>query len=155
MMTGLFCSGLIQFGINPIFQITKRTTPLIAAAVVACVVDPLLVLILPRSSDASSLAIAQAGAFGAALVTLIFFACASKPQWPSVRDLATTALGTAAMAAALLPFRAEAPGIVTLIVQVMAGVFVYGLLVVLLDIAGLRALVLGYLRPVVQRLRTL
>jgi O-antigen/teichoic acid export membrane protein len=155
MMTGLFCSGLIQFGINPIFQIAKRTGPLIGAAVVACLVDPLLVVILPRSSDASSLAIAQAGAFGAALVTLIVFASASKPQWPSVRDLASTALGTAAMSMALLPLRDQEPGLLTLFVQIMAGVFVYGLFVVLLDIAGLRGLVLTYLRPMVQRLRTL
>lgn len=155
MMTGLFCSGLIQFGINPIFQISKRTGPLIAAAAVACVVDPLLVFILPRGTDASSLAIAQAGAFAAALITLIVFACASKPQWPSVRDLTTTALGTASMAAVLLPFREQEPGIVTLMVQISAGVFVYAFFVVMLDIAGLRGLVLSYLRPMVQRLRTL
>jgi O-antigen/teichoic acid export membrane protein len=155
MMTGLFCSGLIQFGINPIFQIAKRTGPLIGAAVIACLVDPLLVIVLPRSSDASSLAIAQAGAFAAALVTLIIFASASKPQWPSVRDLASTALGTAAMSMALLPLRGQEPGLLTLFVQIMAGIFVYGLFVVLLDIAGLRGLVLTYLRPMVQRLRTL
>ena len=155
MLTGLFCSGLIQYGINPIFQISKRTAPLIAAAAVACVVDPILVFVLPSSGDASSLAIAQAGAFAAALVALIFFACASKPQWPTARDLAATALGTTAMATVLLPFREQEPGIVTLTVQISAGVFVYALFVVLLDIAGLRALVLSYLRPVVQRLRTL
>jgi len=155
MMTGLFCSGLIQFGINPIFQIAKRTGPLIAAAATACLVDPLLLFILPRSADASSLAIAQAGAFLAALIALITFACASKPQWPSVRDLASTALGTAAMAAALLPLRMQEPGLVTLAVQIAAGIFVYALFVVMLDIAGLRGLVLNYLRPMVQRLRTL
>jgi len=155
MMTGLFCSGLIQFGINPIFQIHKRTGPLIGAALVACLVDPLLVVVLPRSSDASSLAVAQAGAFAAAFVTLIFFARASKPRWPSVRDLALIALGTAAMSMALLPLRSQEPGFLTLFVQVMAGIFVYGLFVVLLDIAGLRGLVLTYLRPMVQRLRTL
>jgi len=155
MMTGLFCSGLIQFGINPIFQIHKRTGPLIGAALVACLVDPLLVVVLPRSSDASSLAVAQAGAFAAAFVTLIFFARASKPRWPSVRDLALIALGTAAMSMALLPLRSQEPGFLTLFVQVMAGIFVYGLFVVLLDIAGLRGLVLTYLRPMVQRLRTI
>jgi O-antigen/teichoic acid export membrane protein len=155
MMTGLFCSGLIQFGINPIFQINKRTGPLIGAALAACIVDPLLVFLLPRSSDASSLAIAQAGAFAAALVTLIVFATASKPQWPSVRDFATTALGTAAMSLALLPLRSQEPGIMTLFVQISAGIFVYALFVVVLDIAGLRGLVLTYLRPMVQRLRTL
>jgi O-antigen/teichoic acid export membrane protein len=155
MMPGLFCSGLIQYGINPIFQIAKRTGPLIGAAVAACLIDPLLVFILPRSADASSLAIAQAGAFAAALLTLIIFAAASKPQWPSVRDLATTALGTASMAATLLPLRSQVPGFVTLAVQISLGVVVYSLCVVIMDIAGLRGLVLAYVRPMVQRLRTL
>jgi hypothetical protein len=56
---------------------------------------------------------------------------------------------------ALLPLRGQEPGLLTLFVQIMAGIFVYGLFVVLLDIAGLRGLVLTYLRPMVQRLRTL
>ena len=42
MMAGLFSSAIILFGVGPIFQIAKRTTPLIAAAVIACIVDPLL-----------------------------------------------------------------------------------------------------------------
>jgi hypothetical protein len=40
-------------------------------------------------------------------------------------------------------------------VQISAGVFVYALFVVVLDIAGLRGLVLSHLRPMVQRLRAL
>jgi O-antigen/teichoic acid export membrane protein len=153
MMTGLFCSGLIQYGINPIFQIRKQTAPLIAAAAVACVVDPALVFLLPRSTDASSLAIAQAGAFAAALVALIGFACASKPKWPSLGDLAKTALGTAAMAAVLLPLRDWEPGFATLTLQIGAGALIYGLIVFAFNIAGLRELVFPYVGTLVQKLR--
>ena len=32
MMTGLFCMAVIQYAIAPIFQIEKKTWPLIAAA---------------------------------------------------------------------------------------------------------------------------
>ncbi len=154
MMPGLFCFAMILYAINPIFQIAKRTAPLIGAAVVACIADPLILLALPRTKDASSLAIAQSGAFAVALVTLIAIAGVAKPVWPRTRDLLATALATVAMAAVLMPMRAQPPGIVTLVEQIAGGMLVYGALVALFDIATLRTLVLGGLRPVVARFRT-
>ena len=59
MMPGFFFFAMILYAINPIFQIRKRTAPLIGAALVACLADPLLLMVLPKSQDASSLAIAQ------------------------------------------------------------------------------------------------
>jgi O-antigen/teichoic acid export membrane protein len=155
MMTGLFCMAIIQFAINPIFQIEKKTTPLVVAALVACIVDPLLILILPRDADASSLAIAQAGALVAALVTLVAFASFARPQWPRPRDLAMTALGNAVMAAALLPMRDKEPGLATLIEQIATGVGVYALVVMSADVAGLRSLTLARLKLTAGRMKTL
>jgi O-antigen/teichoic acid export membrane protein len=152
MMGGLFCSAIIQFGVSPIFTIAKRTAPLVGAALIACIVDPLLVLVLPKRADASSLAIAQTGAYAAALAVLVFVASFTKPQWPRLRDLALTALGTAAMTAALLPLRGHDPGFVTLIEQVLAGTVIYGLFVACCDIANLRSILLARLRPIVARL---
>ncbi len=153
MMAGLFSSAIILFGISPIFQIAKRTAPLIAAAVIACIVDPLLILVLPKNPDASSFAIAQAGAYVAALAALIVMASFTKPQWPRPRDLALTALGTAAMAAALLPLREHHPGFLTLAGQVLAGALIYTLFVCYFDIAGLREIIIARLRPILARLR--
>ena len=146
MMTGLFCSAIIQFGINPIFQIEKKTAPLIGAALIACVVDSLLVLVLPRNPDASSLAIAQAGALLAALIALIIFASLNRPQWPSLRDLATAAFANAVMSAVLLPMRDNEPGIITLAEQIGAGLIIYALVAMSLDIAGLRTMTFARLR---------
>ncbi len=151
MMAGFFCSAIIQFGVNPIFQIAKRTAPLISAALIACLVDALLLLVLPRSKDASSLAIAQTGAYVAALAVLAFVASFSKPQWPRLRDLVLTVLGTAAMAAALLPLRENDPGLATLAEQISAGIVIYGLIVMCCDIAHLRAMLIARLRPIVAR----
>jgi O-antigen/teichoic acid export membrane protein len=153
MMAGLFSGALIQFGITPLFMIAKRTTPLIAGALIACVVDPLLILVLPRHPDASSFAIAQTGAYMVALVALIIMASFSKPQWPRLRDLALTALATAAMAAALLPLREHHPGFLTLLAQVAAGTFIYGLFVYVFDIANLREIASARLRPIIARLQ--
>ena len=155
MMAGLFAFAIILYGLNPIFQIAKRTAPLIGAAVVACVVDALLVLILPRSPDASDLALAQTGAFAAALVVLIVIASFSRPRWPRLRDLGLAAFGTAAMAAALLPLRAAKPGITVLALQIAAGVVIYTFFVVTFDIAGLRVIALARLRPLAARFRAL
>jgi len=155
MMTGLFCMAIIQYAINPIFQIEKRTAPLVAAALVACLVDPLLILALPRDSDASSLAIAQAGAMVAALVTLVAFASFSRPQWPSLRDLATIALANAVMSAALLPMRNREPGLATLAEQIAIGVAVYAFVVMSADVAGLRSITLARLKLTAGRMKTL
>ncbi len=154
MMGGLFCSAMIQYGLNPIFLIAKRTAPLIAAAAVGCVADVILLLVLPRTGDASSFAIAQTLAYVAALSALLFIASFSKPQWPSLRDLAATALATMAMAAALLPLREHDPGLMTLIEQVMAGTLIYSVFVASFDIAGLRTILYAKLRAHVAWLQT-
>ena len=153
MMPGLFCFAMILYVINPIFQIAKRTAPLIGAAVIGCVADPLILLLLPKTADASRLAIAQSGAFACAMVALVAFAGLSKPTWPKARDLAATAAATLAMAVILLPLRGRPPSALVLASQILAGVSVYGALAMLFDIAGLRGLIVGRMRPAVARFR--
>lgn len=154
MMGGLFCSAMIQYGLNPIFQIAKRTAPLIAAAAVGCVVDVILLLVLPKSGDASTFAIAQTGAYGAAFLALIFVASFSKPQWPSVRDITFVVLATASMALVLLPLRLRDPGLTTLLEQIAAGVVIYTFFVAVFDIAGLRKILYAKFRAHVAGLQT-
>ncbi len=138
LLPGLFAMAMINFGVNPIFQISKRTAPLIVAAAAAAVVSLLLLFILPWGRDASNLAIAQAGGYVAALVATIYFALRAQPVWPSFWDLYAAAVGTGAMVVALMPTRAMAPGFLTLFVQIVAGAAIYGAMVLLFDIAGLR-----------------
>jgi O-antigen/teichoic acid export membrane protein len=146
MMTGLFCMAIIQYGITPIFQIEKKTVPLVAAALSACVANFLLIYLLPRYGDASSLAIAQAGAMAVALAVLAIFATATRPQWPRPRDLAIIVLANAVMSVLVLPLREDSPGLVTLLLQVIAGAFSYGLIVLGFDVAGLRTMTLARLK---------
>lgn len=151
MMPGLFALTMINFAINPIFQIQKKTLPLIAAAMIGCAGTPLLVWLLPRGSDASSLAIAQSGAYVAALVALIGFALASRPRWPSLRDMGAITLAIGAMTAALWPMRQWAPCATTLASQIVVGAGVYGALALALDVGGLRAPLFAKLRALTQR----
>jgi O-antigen/teichoic acid export membrane protein len=155
MMTGLFSMAMIQYAINPVFQIEKKTAPLIVAALAACATDALLLLILPQDAGASSLAIAQAGAMLAALIVLIGFASRTKRQWPRPRDLAVTVFANALMSAIVLPMRGQEPGLATLVEQISTGVAVYAVVVLGFDVAGLRSLTIARLRLTVARMKPL
>jgi len=155
MMTGLFCMAMIQFAINPIFLIQKKTLPLIAAALVACAADPILLLVLHQDDGASSLAIAQTGAMLAALIVLIGFASLTWQQWPRPRDLAVAVFANALMGAIVLPMRSQEPGLATLFEQIATGIIIYAVVVLGLDVAGLRGIVLARLRLTFARIKTL
>ncbi len=155
MMTGLFSMAMIQYAINPVFQIEKKTAPLIVAALAACAADPLLLLFLPRGGGAVNLAIAQAGAMLVALIVLTGFASRTKRQWPRPRDLAVTIFANALMSAIVLPMRAQEPGLVTLAEQIATGVAVYSVVVLGFDVAGLRSLTIAHLRLTFARMKTL
>jgi O-antigen/teichoic acid export membrane protein len=146
LLPGLFAMGMINFGVNPVFQISKRTAPLVVAALAAALVSGLLFFVLPRGADASSLAVAQAAGYVAALVVTMYFALRAQPVWPSFRDLFAAVASAGAMFLALMPLRGMTPGFVALVVQIAAGAAVYGALVLAFDIAGLRALALAWLR---------
>ncbi|HUZ91121.1 MAG TPA: polysaccharide biosynthesis C-terminal domain-containing protein, partial [Methylocella sp.] len=155
MMTGLFCMAMIQYAINPIFQIEKKTAPLIVAALAACAADPLLLLVLRQDDGASSLAIAQTGAMLTALIVLIGFASPTWRHWPRPRDLAVAVFANALMGAIVLPMRSHEPGLATLFEQIATGVIVYAFVVFGLDVAGLRTITLTRLRLTLARTKTL
>ncbi|HTV32697.1 MAG TPA: lipopolysaccharide biosynthesis protein [Methylocella sp.] len=155
MMTSLFAMGIIQYGINPVFQIEKKTLPLIAAAIAACAADPLLLLLLRQGGDAASLAIAQAGAMVTALIVLALFATKMWEHWPRPRDLAVVVFANAVMGALVLPFRTEVPGLSTLLEEVLTGVGAYSFVVLVLDVADLRAMLIARLRLTLARMKTL
>lgn len=146
MLPGLFCFGMMNFAINPVFQIAKRTMPLIAAAAAACIADPVLFFVLPRSADASSLAIAQAGSFVIAMCVLLGFAAAAGAHWPRMRDIAGTLAATAVMFAVLYPMRGREPGVATLVLQIGAGGVVFLALGAALDLVRLRTAALAFMR---------
>jgi O-antigen/teichoic acid export membrane protein len=146
MLTGMFCFGLMNYAINPIFQIAKTTRPLIACALIACITDGVLINVLPATLDASRFAIAQAGAFTVAMIALLVYAASLKPKWPRARDLLLTAAGAALMAAIVYPMRAWPPGVMTLFAQAAAGGAIYLAVVMAFDIAGLRGQAMRVLR---------
>jgi len=146
LLPGLFAMGFMSFGVNPVFQIEKRTAPMIVAASAAVIVSLALLFVLPWGRDASNLAIAQAGGYLAALAATVYFALRAQPVWPSSWDVFAALVATGVMYVALAPMRAFEPGFPTMILQVGAGGVIYGLMVVVFDIAGLRTVAFAWLK---------
>ncbi|MCX7898884.1 MAG: lipopolysaccharide biosynthesis protein [Methylocystis sp.] len=146
MLPGLFAMGVILFGVNPVFQIEKKTTPLIIAALAAVALGLGLLFALPWGDDATNLAIAQAGAYMAALIATIYFALRKQPVWPPFWEIFAAIVATGVMAIALHPMREMPAGLVTLLLQILAGVAIYGAMTIIFDIFGLRGAALNWLR---------
>ena len=140
LLPGLFCYAMIHWAINPMFQIGKRTRPLIAAALIASGANGLLLTTLPAVRDASDYAIAQSCSLAVGLVALLLFALRLQPVWPRARDIGKPVLATLVMVATLDPLRAMPPGLLALLVQAGSGLVVYGALGLTLDIGGARSL---------------
>jgi O-antigen/teichoic acid export membrane protein len=140
MLPGLVAYAIMQYTISPMFQIAKRTAPMILVALIACAVDALIILILPRGANGFSLAVAQSGAqivglLAAILSVLIIL----RPQWPSLREFGAVVVATGIMALIVMPLRARAPSLATLIMQIGVAVISYAALAYLLDVAKIRA----------------
>jgi O-antigen/teichoic acid export membrane protein len=138
---------MIHFAVNPIFQIGKKTAPLIGAALIGCIMNGVLIMALARGGDASGLAIAQSGAAIASLIALLAFATRTRPHWPAARDLGAIATSTCAMALILLPLRNGAPGVLTLAAEVVVGIGVFAGLMLVFDGIGSRRLLVRRLFP--------
>ncbi len=145
LLPGFFCYPLIHYAVHPVFQIRKRTRPLIATATVAALANAGLSLAMPAGAGAIGYAVALSAALGAGLLALIAAASLVGASWPAPRDLGATLLGSAAMAGAVLPLRGLPPGLPTLLLQIGAGALVYGAIAAAFDLAGLRSLALAHL----------
>ena len=100
LLPGLFALSVASYGVNPAFQIEKKTLALILAAIVGCAGTPLFLLFMPAGDDASGLALAQSAAYGAAvLVLLVFAAVHAGLRPPPARDLLAAFGGSPAMVA--------------------------------------------------------
>ncbi len=141
LIPGLFFLSMMNFALNPIFQIRRRTSPVVAAALLGLALNGIGLLLLPRWMGPQGVAVAQTLGLAAAVILLGVRALAGpeRLRLPG-RDLALSAGACLAMLLAVLPFRGLEPGL-ALPASIGAGVTVYGALVWFLDIAGLRSTV--------------
>ncbi|GJD66116.1 polysaccharide biosynthesis C-terminal domain-containing protein [Methylobacterium frigidaeris] len=143
LLPGLVALALMNFALNPIFQIRRRTLPLVAAGVVGALVNLVGALALAKPFGPHGIAAAQSLGFLAAMLFLGLRALTGPGRlrlpW---RDLAAVVLATAAMTAAILPLRGLGPWL-ALPACIVVGGLVYAALLWRFDIAGLRTAVLA------------
>jgi hypothetical protein len=128
----------MTFAVAPIFQIAKRTAPMILAALAAIEANVALVATMPRGQTGYWLAEAQSGALVVGLAVALLLAWGTRPQWPRARDILGALAATGVMALALWPLRGLEPNVAVLAAQTSIGVAIYGALAWLFDIARMR-----------------
>ena len=145
LLPGFFCLAMASFGVQARFQIDRKTTPLLAAALVAFALNGLVL----AATDPVSVAMVQSLAFACALATLLLWRAKSGPMGASqfLRASASTLL----MLLALLPLRAMDPGATVLLAQVALGAAIYGACIIALDVAGVRASLLHAIQSFRER----
>ncbi|AWN44969.1 teichoic acid transporter [Methylobacterium terrae] len=139
LLPGLVALAVMNFALNPIFQIRRRTLPLVAAGLVGALVNLVGALALAGPFGPHGIAAAQSLGFLAAMLFLGIRGLTGpnrlRMPW---RDPLAVVLATAAMTVAIVPLRGLDPWL-ALPACVIVGGFVYGALVWRFDIAGLRA----------------
>jgi O-antigen/teichoic acid export membrane protein len=138
MLPGIAAFVLMTFAVAPIFQIAKRTAPMILAALAAIEANVALVATMPRGQTGYWLAEAQSGALVVGLAVALLLAWGTRPQWPRARDILGALAATGVMALALWPLRGLEPNVAVLAAQTSIGVAIYGALAWLFDIARMR-----------------
>ena len=136
----LTIAALTSFAINPIFQIARRTGPLLIGGLIAAAANMLAIAVLPTTDDAINLALAQLIAMITGFVAVVAYGIYSQAVWPPLRALLSIALSTGVMVAVVLPLRSMQPGFVALAVQAGLGLAVYAAMTLALDVAGARTL---------------
>jgi O-antigen/teichoic acid export membrane protein len=139
--------ALVQYALNPFFQLRFTTAPVVGAALVAVATNVFVVLVWPRFSGAEGFAKAQFAGLAAGLVTLLGLSLAYGARLPW-RDLGKTVLAAAAMVLAILPLRGIGSPLLTLCAQVALGGLIYGSLALAFDLGGVRP----FARQAVRRL---
>ncbi|MDP4021488.1 lipopolysaccharide biosynthesis protein [Methylobacterium sp. NEAU 140] len=147
LLPGLFCLAMMFYAVNPVFQIRRRTLPVIAAALAGLALNGIGLVALPPLFGGIGVALAQTLGLAGAGLWLGWRALTGRERivlpWGAI---GAASLACAAMGLALAPFRGLPP-VTALAVCVPAGMALYGALVWMFDIAGLRRQVAARLRP--------
>jgi O-antigen/teichoic acid export membrane protein len=147
LIPALLAISIVQYALNPILQLRRRTAPAIAAATCGLAVNGAALVFLPEWLGPHRAALGQVIGSLAALAVLGGIVLTGRDRLPLPwRDLGLATIATGAMTLAITPLRSLESPVLALGAIVLAGAAVYGGLAWLGDIAGLRTAALGFLR---------
>jgi O-antigen/teichoic acid export membrane protein len=151
---GFFAFCALYSMCNPVFQLAKRTWPLTLAALVALVVNLLLVNLPLFSTDIDGIAQAYALSLVVGFVAAVAPALRQQRIHPAWRDMMVIAVATGAMAFAVRPLNAIHPPALAAVLSLGVGVGVIAGAVLAADVCGARAFAAETLRTLaLSRLR--
>jgi O-antigen/teichoic acid export membrane protein len=140
----LYCA--ISSTLNPVYQLAKRTWPLTIAALVALGADLVQLLAFDAASSVDGLARAYTISLGVGFLVAAGVAFRTPAARPRLRDVAIIAAATLVMALAIRPLNGIAPPAVVAALALIVGGAIFGGILLLFDVAELRARVFERLR---------
>jgi O-antigen/teichoic acid export membrane protein len=141
VLPGFYIMYLMQYGINPFFQIHQTTRPIIVASVIGIISNLALIFITGDRITPSEIAIFQSCGYGMACLVLLAFAIYQGALLPDIIDVVKMLLALLVMSAALWPLRALSPDPLILGLMIMIGVLTYSLCLWLMNFCDLKSYV--------------
>ncbi len=146
LLPAVVAQAAVTSALNGVFQIDKRTGPIVAAAGLALAANLVLAFVLPPRFGPAGYALAQVGGLAVALLFSLALALPVLRRAVPVRDFAVVALGVAVMVAALAPWRDALPALPTILIAMPLGLACYLAVALAGDLAGCRTYAAGLLR---------
>jgi O-antigen/teichoic acid export membrane protein len=138
-----YCTILAAF--NPVFQLAKRTWPVTLAAFAALATDLALLRFTDAAASTDGLALANAISLGVGLCFAGAMALRQRGSRPRLRDAIAIAAATLIMAAAVRPLNHLHPAALAAAAAAVGGGGLYGAILMIFDVAGLRSLAMARL----------
>ena len=143
---GLVCYGALVIAVNPVFQLTQKTWPVTAAALLALGVDAAAIALGATGGGVDGLARAYSLSLIVAAIAGATAAFRNKAVRPRLRNLAILGGALAAMVAAARPFNALASPALGAACGVALGGATYAAVLLAFDFAGVRRFLASILR---------
>ncbi|WP_342359182.1 lipopolysaccharide biosynthesis protein [Terrarubrum flagellatum] len=140
LIPAMFCYALVLYALNPVFQIQKRTWPVIGAAFIAVIVNAIFAKTIAPSLGPSGFAWAQFAGYSAALVMVFVASLVLSNVRPALGDVLRIVAATALMTLCVWPLRDLPPGIFKLALIVALGGAIYVGMALALNIADGRSI---------------
>ncbi len=138
LLPGILVFCLVNFALNPVFQLEGRTGPVVAAAAAALAADGIGLAVGGSRMGLLGLAAVHSASLLAAGAVATGLAWRSAPCRPPARDLAGIGLAAVAAALAIWPTRWIGAPPAALACAAVAGTGAYVAVLALLDVGGLR-----------------
>jgi len=150
LMPAFVALPIMQVGFNPVYLISRKTLMSTMSAVIAVAVNAVLIGLLFFGFGVSlgpmAVAAAMSAAFVSSAVVVGAGAMSHHIARPLLRDLAWIAAGLALMVAALWPWHEMSPNVLTLMAQGLAGLAIYGGVMLAGDVACCRRHLMALVR---------